>query len=231
MADASGHEIEIKLRVSDIAAARRRLRALGARRGPRVHEVNVLFDTPEGSLLSRGMLLRLRVERRVSRAALARRAGGRRELLNSWIFPPRRRQRVIVTLKAPASALAMREAGEKVRGTEQATYRVRREIEFAAADSNAVLDVLAALGFRPYFYYEKIRTTYRLPRSEDLVATLDETPVGVFLELEGRPQAIDRARKALGYQASDPILVSYGALYLEHCRARGVTPRDMVFGE
>ena len=48
----------------------------------------------------------------------------------------------------------------------------------------------------PGFRYEKYRTTFRLP---GLHLDLDETPVGVFLELEGAPRAIDRAARSLGF--------------------------------
>ncbi len=53
-------EIEVKIRVADLRALRRRLRALGARAGAAAHEVNTLFDTASGTLRKRGRLLRLR---------------------------------------------------------------------------------------------------------------------------------------------------------------------------
>lgn len=56
----SHRETEIKLRVSDLSAIRRRLRELGARAGKRVHEMNTLFDTRASTLRKRGHLLRLR---------------------------------------------------------------------------------------------------------------------------------------------------------------------------
>jgi adenylate cyclase class 2 len=57
----AGHdEVEIKLRVADVAALRRRLRENGAVRIGRVRERNVLFDTPDRRLLREGKLLRLR---------------------------------------------------------------------------------------------------------------------------------------------------------------------------
>ncbi len=60
-----GKEVEIKLRVRDVAAFRRRLRRLGFRlRQPRSLERNELFDTPGRRLLRRGCLLRLRRFRR-----------------------------------------------------------------------------------------------------------------------------------------------------------------------
>jgi len=60
-ASGSKKEVEIKLRLTDAAEGRRRLREAGfrvARR--RVFERNVIFDTPSQSLRGRGHLLRLR---------------------------------------------------------------------------------------------------------------------------------------------------------------------------
>jgi adenylate cyclase class 2 len=57
----AGHaEVEIKVRVNDVAGMRRRLRQLGVKRIGRVREQNVLFDTPDGKLRRTGKLLRLR---------------------------------------------------------------------------------------------------------------------------------------------------------------------------
>lgn len=55
-----GLEIEAKMRVDDHDAIRARLRAAGARHVGNVLEINQFFDTPDRSLLSRDMGLRLR---------------------------------------------------------------------------------------------------------------------------------------------------------------------------
>ena len=55
------HEIEIKFRVHDVRALRRRLRASGFRQVTRrTHESNTLYDLPGQRLRKRGELLRLR---------------------------------------------------------------------------------------------------------------------------------------------------------------------------
>jgi adenylate cyclase class 2 len=230
MAQHSGHEVEIKLPVADLAAIRRRLRALGARAGRRFHEANVLFDTGEQSLRHRGLMLRLRVERPAGRGGAPREHESRRALLDSWLFPERRRQPAIVTMKAPPSSHpAGSGPAEQEHSGAYLDFKVRREIEFDVPDAVAFREVVEALGYRPSFYYEKIRTVYRLPRLHHLVVSLDETPVGLFLELEGPPAAIERARTALGYRAQDTILLSYGSLYTAQCAASGVRPGDMLF--
>ena len=60
-------EIEIKLRVPDVAALRSRLKRLRAREiTPRTHESNTLYDTPRHDLRRRGQLIRIRIEQPAS---------------------------------------------------------------------------------------------------------------------------------------------------------------------
>ncbi len=61
------------------------------------------------------------------------------------------------------------------------------------------------------------------------VATLDETPVGVYLELEGTPNWIDRMARKLGFDEAAYITASYGRLYLEWCKAHEINPSNMIF--
>ena len=227
MPQASGNEIEIKLPVANLAAIRRRLRGAAARPGPRLHEINVLFDTPEESLRRREMLLRVRVERRPGRGVAARAALERRARADAMLFPPRGAQRAIVTLKAPPEDPG--DGGKGAGAPALNGYKVRREVEFEVSDSRHFRELMQALGYRPAFYYEKIRTVYRSRRLPDVVITLDETPVGNFLEIEGHPAAIDRARTALGYRPEEAILLSYGAIYAAHCAAGGREAGDMLF--
>ena len=72
--------------------------------------------------------------------------------------------------------------------------------------------------------------TYRVVQwATGLLIELDETPVGVFVELEGSGEAIDRAAKELGFSTADYVLKDYLTLYAEDCRKRGEQPRDMLF--
>ena len=56
--------------------------------------------------------------------------------------------------------------------------------------------ILRALGLHPVFRYEKFRTTYALPGVRGLKIELDETPVGIYLELEGPIARIDRGARS-----------------------------------
>jgi adenylate cyclase class 2 len=202
-----GKEREIKLRVRDLGAVRRVLRSIGARVvRPRLHECNALFDTAEGSLASREQLLRIRTER----------PSGRSRKLNL---------RCLVTFKRPIVAPGSREKGER--------HKVREEIELEVSDPKMLTMIFEGLGMRRWFLYEKIRTTFRLPASnawaKGLLIELDETPIGVFLELEGPAHAIDRAAKAMGFETKDYVLANYMVLYREYCRRRGEEPTNMLF--
>ena len=98
---------------------------------------------------------------------------------------------------------------------------MREEREVRASDERAIAEILGALGLAPRFRYEKYRSTYRLPGIAHVVVELDETPIGDFLELEGRREAIDRAAARLGFGRADYITESYGALYAEDCAEAG----------
>jgi hypothetical protein len=85
---------------------------------------------------------------------------------------------------------------------------------------------LGCLGLRSKFRYEKYRTTFGI---KDLHVELDETPVGTFLELEGKPEAIDRVAYELGFTPKDYIRATYFDLYAAEQRKKGRPVRHMLF--
>jgi adenylate cyclase class 2 len=87
--------------------------------------------------------------------------------------------------------------------------------------------ILAALGYEQAFRAEKYREEFAMPGG--ITAALDETPIGVFVELEGDEDAIVAVAAALGRRPADFILASYPALYQRWCHARGVPAEAMVF--
>jgi adenylate cyclase class 2 len=109
-----------------------------------------------------------------------------------------------------------------------AKYKTREELEVTLSSAVTCGLILQRLGYQPAFRYEKYRTEFRLPGTSG-VATLDETPIGVYLELEGSPRWIDRMARRLGFCEQDYITASYGRLYLDWCASRKVEPGHMVF--
>jgi adenylate cyclase, class 2 len=106
-------------------------------------------------------------------------------------------------------------------------HKTREELEVTADSAQMLSAILARLGFQRVFRYEKYRTEFGRGRTG--VVTLDETPIGCYMELEGPPDWIDRTARLLGFTESDYITLSYGRLYLDWCAQRGLDPADMVF--
>ena len=104
--------------------------------------------------------------------------------------------------------------------------KVRDEMEVAVTSGETMAAIITKLGMRPLFRYQKYRAVYRY---SDLLVTIDETPIGVFLELEGPKPLIDEVAGKLGYRSTDYIVKSYLELYRDHLRVRGQPLRDMVF--
>ena len=107
-------------------------------------------------------------------------------------------------------------------------HKSRSESEVTVSDFQTMHQILEALGYRPIFRYEKFRTEFQVA-GQPGVATLDETPIGFFLELEGPAEWIDEAAGRLGFSEESYITDSYGTLYLKFCAANGVCPTHMVF--
>jgi adenylate cyclase class IV len=247
---------------------RRLLRRLGGRAVRRVHEMNTLYDTPQGTLRKHGRLMRLREESTLrgkesgipshsfgtSRGQGSLRfAQGKHGLQKKRGMREQGKARVgardVLTFKWPgklgsdeqeAQAFRLRyesagQAGKPVlreavgrRGHER--YKVREEVEYIVSEPRAVVALAGQAGMRPVFLYEKYRTSYRVPGAGGVHVEFDETPAGVFLELEGSRRGIDRLARRLGYRSADYISKSYAAVHFEDCRRRGIRARDMLFG-
>jgi len=212
------YEIEIKLAIADSKALQRALKRLGVKpqdsKCPRVHERNLLFDTPDGGLAKHGQLLRIRMETPAVGKKTAKTKAASRTLL---------------TFKSPPEQLAIGE----IRPNKDRRYKIREEIETTLQDAGPIKRIFEGLGLRGWFRYEKFRTTYVLPArhrwAKGLLIEVDETPIGVFVELEGPGEAIDRAAKELGFSKKDYVLKNYLVLYLDECKKQGKQPTHMLF--
>jgi adenylate cyclase class 2 len=104
--------------------------------------------------------------------------------------------------------------------------KVREELETMVGDGPLLIRMFEELGFHVWFRYEKYREEFVL---DDVVVAVDETPFGVFVEIEGGNRGIEEMAVALGRTPADYLLDSYRRLYLVDCENRGVAPGDMVF--
>jgi adenylate cyclase, class 2 len=152
-------------------------------------------------------------------------------------FRPRRLQRDFLldtadgSLRSRRSVLRVRIEPEGAMITfkgppQPSTMKLREEIETRVADGPAQLRILEAIGFGVWFRYEKYREEFAGP---DVIIAVDETPVGVFIEIEGGHDGITAMARALGCEPVDYVLESYRELYAQWCAARGIEPADMLF--
>src|SRR5437899_5249775 len=157
-------ETEIKLKLTDVRAFHRALKCIGARPvgggSRRVHEENVIFDTPQGGLAKHGQLLRIRTETSQTGSKPNKRAPNKR---------------VMLTFKHPIA----RPADARMENEAYGSYKVREEIEVEVAEAGNLTRIFEGLGMSGWFRYEKYRTTFRLPESDvwakGLLIVLDAT--------------------------------------------------------
>jgi adenylate cyclase, class 2 len=219
-------ETEIKLRIENLKSFLRSLKKLGARPfASRVHEQNLLFDTPDGGLAKHGQLLRIRTE------TPAPGSSGRSKSQSGGQTSKKTPSRILLTFKSPPEQMAIGPAASLA----DRRYKVREEIELVLTDGEALRKIFEGLGLKGWFRYEKFRTAYRLPArtawAKGLIVDVEETPIGTFVELEGPGPAIDRAARELGFSPGDYVLKNYLVLYVEECKRRGVAATHMLFGE
>ena len=181
---AAQDEIEIKFRVDNLRALRRRMRASGFRIvTPRTREMNTLYDLPGQPLRKRGELLRLR------------------KYGHEWLL----------THKAKGKT---------------GRHKTRVENQTRIADGTRMDAILSALGFFPVFRYEKFRAEWSDGTGHVVV---DETPIGNFGEIEGRPRWIDQTARALEIPRSCYITATYADLFFHWKQRTANTAKEMTF--
>lgn len=161
-------EIEVKFLLKDREALMQKIAALQLPCSQeRIHEFNLRYDLPDGSLVAQNQVLRLRKDTQAR-----------------------------LTFKGP--------------GVMEEDVLLRKEIEVVVSDFEATQRLLEALGYQVVMMYEKFRANYLLG---SLVMSVDETPLGLFVELEGEsPAQVRHAAKTLGFDWEARINLSYSAL-------------------
>jgi adenylate cyclase class 2 len=96
--------------------------------------------------------------------------------------------------------------------------KLREEFETPAGDGQALMTILRALGFDVAFRYEKYREEFA---AAEVVIAIDETPLGVFVEIEGSETEIEHTARHLGKGPADYVTASYRTLFAAHREAHG----------
>lgn len=137
-----------------------------------------------------------------------------------------RRRGVAVRIRETAGTAFLTFKGPK---EVRAGVRSRVELETEVGDARTVAALLAELGLQPVFRYEKRRTPWRFDEPERPLVVIDETPIGLFAEIEGDEDAIRELAADLGAGESEFLAESYAALYFAARDEDPSLPGDMVF--
>ena len=86
--------------------------------------------------------------------------------------------------------------------------------------------IIRALGYQPSFRYEKFRSEWTDGNGH---VVLDETPIGDFGEIEGKPDWIDQIAKKLEITDDKFITQSYTELFFAWQRKTGSDAQEMTF--
>jgi adenylate cyclase class 2 len=143
-------------------------------------------------------------------------------------------------LKARGDLLRVRQYGHRAIVTHKrhpddedlnSPYKVRIETESEVQDGSAIADIFTRLGFAPVFRYEKFRTEYSDPSEPGAHMVVDETPIGIYAELEGPTRWIDGKLADLGVDHRACLTESYGKLFLAWKERTGSPAENLTFEE
>lgn len=111
---------------------------------------------------------------------------------------------------------------------ESGRHKNRIETEIPLEDGEKLKSIFLQIGLKPSFRYEKFRTEWT--ESEGYLL-LDETPIGIFAELEGPPDWIDCTAEKIGISADDYIIENYAALFEQWRKRNHSEARNMTWEE
>lgn len=125
-------------------------------------------------------------------------------------------ERHLLTLKGPPSF--------------HGALKEREELELEVADQTTMVALLERLGYRTVLRYDKDRESWRLGST---VVTLDHTPMGDFVEIEGPRTELHLAATSIGLDPGAAVHGSYVSLWHDYRRDHPELglPSDMVFQE
>jgi adenylate cyclase, class 2 len=156
-----------------------------------------------------------------------------RSLEDNWIFDfpdlKLRKRRQLLRVRQFAGQCSLTLKGPAALSEH---FKIREELETEVRDANLLRSIFERLGMSIAFQYQKFRTSYSLRVSErrpPVNISLDQTPIGNYLEIEGSEADIEQVALRLGYRKEDFINDSYLGLFSKSHLAR--RQRNMVFSQ
>ena len=140
-------------------------------------------------------------------------------------------------LRGRRQILRLREYGDRTTVTHKrqaegdvgdSRYKTRIETESLIEDCASLAEIFTQLGYGSVFRYEKFRTEWEM---EDGHLVLDETPIGIWAELEGTPHWIDTMLDRLEIAPELRSTESYGKLFLRWKEETGSPAENLTFAE
>ncbi|MGH9946609.1 MAG: class IV adenylate cyclase [Pyrinomonadaceae bacterium] len=105
---------------------------------------------------------------------------------------------------------------EKIKNESGAKQKI--EFETTVSDVDATEQIIERLGYKLTAVYEKRRKYWQL---DDAEVVLDELPFGLFMEIEGTIEAIDKAEKNLGLKEIEREPRGYPRLTIKYGKMNG----------
>jgi adenylate cyclase, class 2 len=139
-----------------------------------------------------------------------------------------RTQRQILRLRHYGNRCTVTHKRQAEGGDGDLRYKTRIETESVVEDCDALAEIFIQLGYRPVFRYEKFRTEWAMDEGH---LVLDETPIGVWAELEGQPAWIDAMLEKLCIAPELRTIQSYGSLFLRWKEETGSAVENLTFDE
>lgn len=113
---------------------------------------------------------------------------------------------------------------EKV--AESKDVRARKETEFEIGDVDSMAYILKRLGFD----YSRVMEKYRINLEyKGAKLSIDELSIGLYLEIEGSEDKIEKIAKELGFSAEEKILVTYWDILEEENKKNKENKKDIEF--
>lgn len=119
----------------------------------------------------------------------------------------------------------------KAKLKENSDFFKRIELETTIDDAEKVIDMMPFFGFPKKISWEKKRHSFLMNSDTDTYVcfSLDETPMGWFLEIEAEDAKIEEAIIRLELQEAKRINRAYLGLWEDYKKERGISSDDMMF--
>ena len=115
----------------------------------------------------------------------------------------------------------------------ESEYFKRIELDTNISDVDAVIKMMPFFGYPKKITWEKKRINFISNNNEklDFALSLDETPIGYFLEIESSEKIIEGIIKILGLENLERTNKAYLGLWVDFKKKNNIIDKDMLFDE